>query len=302
MANVNISQLPAVTTMKRTDEFPIGRDGTSTNKVTYNTLSGAIKSDIGTGTGTTVVNNTYTTVGNASAGIFASAVCFITGAGNWTAPDGCYTARVTVVGGGGNPFLIGGRSHFNYPTGSSAGSNQLYAGGGDNSTGGSAGWNNIKVDGGSVGSESNRIFGLGGQGKSGGGGYGGGGGGCTTGSTGGSYGCGGGKGMILYGGGGGSGGVGGSGLAGISFTPDGSSDSYGGAGGAGGGSPTLSYAATKLTNFSTAITQGVGRGAEGGAGGGWCSAIVSVTPGQSYTYAVGSGATGASYGMVVIEW
>jgi hypothetical protein len=46
MANVNISQLPAVTTMKGTDEFPIGRDGTTTNKVTYNTLSGSIRSTI----------------------------------------------------------------------------------------------------------------------------------------------------------------------------------------------------------------------------------------------------------------
>jgi len=46
MANVNITQLPAVTTMKGTDEFPIGRDGTTTNKVTYNTLSGSIRSTI----------------------------------------------------------------------------------------------------------------------------------------------------------------------------------------------------------------------------------------------------------------
>jgi hypothetical protein len=38
MANVNISQLPAVTTMKGTDEFPIGRDGTTTNKVTLDQI------------------------------------------------------------------------------------------------------------------------------------------------------------------------------------------------------------------------------------------------------------------------
>jgi hypothetical protein len=42
MANVNISQLPEVNTMKGTDEFPIGRDGTTTNKVTYSTLSGSL--------------------------------------------------------------------------------------------------------------------------------------------------------------------------------------------------------------------------------------------------------------------
>jgi hypothetical protein len=47
MANVNITQLPAVTTMKGTDEFPIGRDGTSTNKVTYDTLSGSIRTTFG---------------------------------------------------------------------------------------------------------------------------------------------------------------------------------------------------------------------------------------------------------------
>jgi hypothetical protein len=47
MANVNISQLPAVTTMKGTDEFPIGRDGITTNKVTYNTLTGSIISNLG---------------------------------------------------------------------------------------------------------------------------------------------------------------------------------------------------------------------------------------------------------------
>jgi hypothetical protein len=46
MANVNITQLPAVTTMKGTDEFPIGRDGTTTNKVTYNTLSGTLNQAI----------------------------------------------------------------------------------------------------------------------------------------------------------------------------------------------------------------------------------------------------------------
>jgi len=46
MANVTITQLSAVNTLKGSDEFPIGRDGTSTNKVTYSTLSGSILSII----------------------------------------------------------------------------------------------------------------------------------------------------------------------------------------------------------------------------------------------------------------
>ena len=41
MANVNITQLPSVTTMKGTDEFPIGRDGITTNKVSFSTLIAA---------------------------------------------------------------------------------------------------------------------------------------------------------------------------------------------------------------------------------------------------------------------
>ena len=58
MANVNITQLPSVTTMKGTDEFPIGRDGITTNKVTYDTLSGSI--------GQSIINNLGITIKDVS--------------------------------------------------------------------------------------------------------------------------------------------------------------------------------------------------------------------------------------------
>ncbi len=226
----------------------------------------------------------YTTVGNASAGIFAAAVCFIPsspGPLTWTAPAGCYTARVTIVGGGGGTSGNGGRSHFNYPSGTTTAANQLYAGGGGaggGGSGGSGGWNGINsIAVGGVGGSN------GGGGGGGGGGYGGGGGSGGTG-YGGSYGGGGG---VSYGtSGGGSGGVNG----------NGSSVGYGG------DALPLSYAATSLTNFTSALGQKVGRGISGGGGGAWCSAIVSVVPGQEYAYAVGAGGGTASYGMVVIEW
>lgn len=237
-------------------------------------------------------SNIYTTVGNASAGIFVSAVCFIPsdpGTGTWTAPAGCYTARVTIVGGGKGGPTNGTRSHFNYPTGSTTGANQLFAdGGGNNFVGGNAGWNGINNL--AIGAPTESA---GGGGGSGGGGYGGGGGAASDDGYGGSYGRGGG--YAATGCGGGSGGVGGDGTNG------------GNSVGEGGGSPTLSYAATILSNFSASIAQNPGRGAgpaghDAGGGGGWCSAIVSVTPNQSYTYSVGVGGAGAGNGMVVIEW
>ena len=269
----------------------------------------------------------YTTVGNASAGIFASAVCFIPsdpGTGTWIAPAGCYTARVTLVGGGGSSNSSnGGRSHFNYTSGSTTGPNQMFADGGKGDgvistsrLGGSAGWNgenNLAIggDGGSI------------YGGAGGGGYGGGGGaggatsdgGRARGGGGGSYGSSGNRGIddgTYSRGGGGSGGVNGNGGDGYDpslITASGGGNTYGrGAGGEGGGSPMLSYAATLLTNFKTAISQekkvgnGVNTTTGPGGGGGWCSAIVSVTPGLSSSYAVGAAGTGAGYGMVVIEW
>lgn len=45
MANVNISQLPAVNIMKGSDEFPIGRDGNSTNKVTLSQIQDFVKTE-----------------------------------------------------------------------------------------------------------------------------------------------------------------------------------------------------------------------------------------------------------------
>ena len=58
MANVNISQLPSVNTMKGTDEFPIGRDNATTNKVTYNILSSSI--------GQSIINNLGITIKDVS--------------------------------------------------------------------------------------------------------------------------------------------------------------------------------------------------------------------------------------------
>lgn len=43
MANVNISQLPQVTTLKSSDEIPIARDGTSTNKITLDQITNFVK-------------------------------------------------------------------------------------------------------------------------------------------------------------------------------------------------------------------------------------------------------------------
>ena len=269
-------------------------------------------------------NSFYSTVGNAKLGIFASAVCFIPsnpGTGTWTAPAGCYSARVTIVGGGGAfSNSRAGRSHFNYPSGSTTGANQMFADGGSYSSGGNAGWNginNIAIGGGSINTYGGG-YGGGGYGGAGGGGFGGGGGGGGNSSGsggGGSYG-GGGHGGAGGGGFGVGGGFGGGGSGGVGNK---GGDGHVGGGGYGGGSPTLSYAATLLPNFSLAINQSPGKGSNGfygasggggGSGGGWCSAVVSVIPGQTYTYAVGAGATftfgdragNGSYGMVVIEW
>jgi hypothetical protein len=330
MANKKISDFTTISNVGGPDLLLIDQAGT-----TYNTTVGALTSNLGgnfiakpsSATGGQVLTyngststwvasaaptggttNNYTIVGNASAGIFASAVCYIPsdpGTGTWTAPAGCYTARVTIVGGGGNPlYSSGGRSHFNYPSGSTTTSNQMFANGGSSTgSGGSAGWNGINTlaIGGDSGFEGDASDGgFGGGGGSGGGGYGGGGGGGGGLGGGGGYGNGG-SGAEYGGAGGGSGGVGGRG--GRGSIAHGTNGEFSSIGGYGGGTPTLSYAATLLSNFSQAITQNPGSGGSAGGGGGWCSAIVSVTPGQSYSYAVGAdGGVGASYGMVVIEW
>lgn len=302
MADKFFHEFPTTTTLKDTSILLLDQDNQ-----TYQITLSSLKSFLGTGTGSSGTN--YTIVGNASAGIFVQAKCYTSGNGTWTAPAECYTARVTVVGGGaGNS--AGERSHFNCPTGSSAGLNQLFANGGaaevgsgtNKGIGGSAGWNNIFVAGGLAydsggggnggGGGSGGVAGngknghgvnrgLGGAGKSGGGGYGGGGGG----------------GGGLNGGGG-------------SYGRSGYNGSSGFAGGEGGGSPTLSYAAALLPEFAAAISQSPGMGV-GGGGGGWCSAIISVTPGKSYPWVVGAGGAAAKVipappkggnGMVVIEW
>lgn len=275
----------------------------------------------------------YTAVGNASACIFASAVCFINGLnGNWTAPEGCYTARVTVVAGGGgtgdaiaNP-TNGGRSHFNYTNNTldvNPSQNQLFAEGGESEAaggfGGRAGWNGytIATKAPKLDTGVNIEGGAGGKGVSGNGGYGGGGGagGYSGGATntgkgggGGSFGRGGNPGTGGGAGGGGSGGILGNGGNGC----NGSDNSVAsGGGGYSAGGMQLSPAANKLSNFQAAIAQSPGQGADsalyegGSGGGGWCSAIVSTEPGATYSYQAGVAGTGVvngSYGMVVIEW
>jgi hypothetical protein len=272
----------------------------------------------------------YTLVGNASAGIFASAECFTNGDSDvWTAPAGCYTARVTLVAGGGGTGTTstnGGSSYFNYTTNPidvDTSQNQLIAEGGDaesaGGAGGRAGWNgySIATKAPKVISDAVKDGGAGGEGRSGNGGYGGGGGagGYRGGSSnagkgggGGSFGRGGNPGNLGGAGGGGSGGVGGNGGDGCHGSD---STTASGGGGYSGGSPQLSPAATRLDKFRSAIAQNAGQGADsaeyegGSGGGGWCSAIVSVVPGQTYSYSAGQGGTGTvngSYGMVVIEW
>ena len=310
MADKFFHEFPTTTTLKDDSILLLDQD----NQTTAITLA-QLKSFLGSGSSGT----NYTTVGNASAGIFVKALCFTSGKGTWTAPDGCYTARVTVVGGGAGSVANGGRSHFNCPTGSSAGLNELFANGGvlevgsgtNKGVGGSAGWNTkfvagglaMDAGGGGVGggggsggiagngkdgqsTATNR--GLGGKGASGGGGYGG-------------------------GGGGGGGTNGGGGSYGRSGRNGQNSTTTSGVGGEGGGSPMLSYPATLLSDFNNAISQSQspGMGVEGG-GGGWCSAIISVTPKKSYPWEVGAGGAVATVGgvtpppagngMVVIEW
>lgn len=284
-------------------------------------------------TGTIFLN-----VGDAANGFFVNAVCFINGAtGTWTAPSNCYSVRVTLVGGGGGAGTVGsglvtsgGRSYFNYtsnPADTVPLENQMFANGGkseldDAGSGGTAGWNGytlpagatkvtsaavVDAGAGGVGASGNRGYG----GCGGAGGYRGGPGNAGKGGGGGSFGRGGNPGNVGGAGGGGSGGIGGRGGDGTNGSDTTTSS---GAGGYSGGSPQLSHAAVKLSNFQGALAQNCGQGVdsaatEGGSGGGaWCSAIAYVTPGQSYNYGAGVGGTGdnasmnGSYGIVVIEW
>lgn len=331
MADKFFHEFPTATTLKDTSILLLDQD----NQTTAITLA-QLKSFLGFISGGNTnpnVNNptvvTNPTVGNADAGIFVSAVCYINGAtGLWTAPTGCNSARVTVVGGGGSSSGQGGtngtRSYFNYPNGATPSTNQLFADGGvfgygDRSStngGGNAGWNGIVVNGGFGGagpSFGKLSSGKGGEGRMGNKGGGGGGGGAA--SPGGQND----GGVVTYTyKGGSSGGINGSGQEGGS--PDNSGGSYI-SGSTGGGIIQLSNIATSLPNYNAAITNKVGKGGvpdprfigsyTGGSGGGWCTAVVSVTPGTSYAYAAGIGgaigsgnfpAKGGSYGMVVIEW
>jgi hypothetical protein len=307
MADKFFHEFPPTSILKDTSILLLDQD----NQTTAITLA-QLKSFLGTGGGGGT--NTYTTVGNASAGIFVAAKCYVNGEkGSWVAPAGCYTARVTVVGGGGssggNGAQVGGRSHFNYPSGSSPSLNQLFANGGSfgygtsksTNKGGDAGWNNIVVTGGNGGvspSYGTLTGGFGGNGKIGNGGVGGGGGGAGS------------PGQL----GGGAGGLNGDGANGGST--DGSGLSYI-SNSSGGGIIQLSTIATSLPKFISAINANVGKGGtttytgySNGAGGGWCTAMVNVIPGNSYSYAAGIGgpkttnvpSVAASYGMVVIEW
>lgn len=302
MADKFFHEFPPTTTLKDDSILLLDQN----NQTTAITLA-QLKSFLGSGSSGT----NYTTVGNASAGIFVAAQCYTSGSGKWTAPDGCYTARVTVVGSGckyvwdGRPIPINGQdSTFNYngPTITGTTKNQLIAKGGTGlKPGGGAGWNGVSVTESFVPITSGKSGAIA-QGKCAANGYGG------CGGSGNPY-------SGVYGGG-----IGGKSLGrNGSFAPPnivsntglvGSIDSfgYGASGGIGGnslgalggGSPMFSSVATTNSDFASVINT-CGDGGYGGAAGGWCMAIVQVTPKASYTYKVGA-ATGAGSGMVLIEW
>jgi len=270
MANKKVSELPKATISKDDDIFVMDQSGT-TKTVYLSTIASKI------------APSSTTIVGNASAGIFVDAVVFQTTntTGTWKAPAGCYSARVTLVGGGSVGSTNGVASRFNYPTGTTPQQNQGYAGGGSwNGVGGDSGWNSVKFSG-AAGTPAGGINGDFGRGGCAAGGCGGGGGGCgDLTASGGSWG---GSGDISTPnsttgrvGAGGSGGVTGNGGRGGSNS-----------GGAGAGNITLSYKSLLQLNATKRYGYGAG-------GAGWCTFIVSTIPDQDYSYTVGS--------LVVIEW
>ncbi len=311
MADKFFHEFPTTTTLKDSSILLLDQD----NQTTAITLA-QLKSFLGTGGGGGT--NTYTTVGNASAGIFVAAQCFSSGSGKWTTPDGCYTARVTLIGGGSNyvqqsmgSSSSGTNSTFNYTGTSITGTaqNQLIATGGTDTRavkqGGGAGWNGVYVNGagGTLAGTRAAVTLLNAEGKCAAMGFGGGGGrGYNTDNT--LY-------NIVNGQTLGRNGL----FTTIGFQSN--SLNYGsvlpsaiGASGGilgnanayqGGGGPMFSAVATKTSNFSSLINT-CGTGSNGGCGGGWCMAIVNVTPKTQYSYTVGGGGAGAGGGMVLIEW
>jgi hypothetical protein len=272
MPNKKISEFPTTPTLMDDDIFLINHMG-STSTVNLSTIANKIASTVN-----------YTTVGNASAGIFVDATVYQTPnqTGTWRAPAGCHSARVTLVGGSVVGITKGTASRFNYPSGTTPQQNQGYAdGGSSNGLGGDAAWNGVKFLG-AIGTPAFGINGYAGEGGCAAGGCGGGGGGVgDLMASGGSWG---GSGDVSTPnsttnriGAGGSGGVNGNGGRGGTNS-----------GGAGAGRITLSYKAL----LQLVATTRYGYGAGGGAG--WCTFIVSTTPGQDYSYTVGS--------LVVIEW
>lgn len=293
MADKFFHEFPPTTTLKDDSILLLDQD----NQTTAITLA-QLKSFLGSGSSGT----NYTTVGNASAGIFVKAKCYTSGSGTWTAPEGCYTARVTVVGGGSyssSASKAGGDSKFNY-TGTdvnSTGKNQLIAkGGGISWVGGAAAWNGVNVLAGSYNSNGYVLTYP--QGK------------CEANGYGGGGGSGGGGQSVSFNSGGRSlGRNGGSPLA--MPKPPGSESSVfvsseagtGGSGGIngnafgflGGGEPVFSVVAMQNTDFCSIIEK-CGDGStvyQGGwywrgSGGGWCTAIVNVIPNNSYSYQVGA--------------
>jgi len=297
MADKFFHEFPTTTTLKDDSILLLDQD----KQTTAITLA-QLKSFLGSGSSGT----NYTTVGNASAGIFVKAECFVNGEnGIWTAPDGVYTARVTVVGGGGRTGK-GGRSHFNCPTGFTTIMNQIFANGGTGrkptdaqygGNGGGVAWNGIN----NHASDGNGPAGYSGPG-----------GGLSRGTI-------------------ANGGYGYGGNAGSHGNPSSISTNTGGGtsiicrvygilgniNGAGGGAntgnpPEFSYAAALNNKFVAALRQnnnrGPGCGAPpsnsrgGGGGAGWATALVSIEPKKQYTYAAGIAESEAGYGMVLIEY
>jgi hypothetical protein len=111
MANVTITQLSAAFSLKGSDEIPIARDGISTIKVTYDTLSGSFKDLIESVAKTTVAQNSFNKLFH---DLYDDFVCYTVSnpppTEGWLCPDGVTKIRILVVAGsgGGGAYQIAG--------------------------------------------------------------------------------------------------------------------------------------------------------------------------------------------------
>jgi hypothetical protein len=102
MANVTINQLSAVSSLKGSDEIPIARDGISTNKITYDTLSGSFKDLIESVAKITVAQNSFNKLFH---DLYDDFVCYTVSnpppTEGWLCPNGVTKIRVLVIAGSG---------------------------------------------------------------------------------------------------------------------------------------------------------------------------------------------------------